>query len=732
MLDPSDLSILSRLLDEVLDLPDAAAQARWLDALSEEHARLKPHLVAALSGEVSSAIDRPLDALLGLQPIDEEYAPGAVVGPYRLIRLLGRGGMSTVWLATRPDRPSDSPVALKLPALEGVDRGFLARFERELGILALLNHPAIAKMVDAGVTADRQPYLALEYVEGLPLDRYCDDHRLGIKARLDLFASVLDAVAHAHSRGILHRDLKPSNILVKPDGKVCLLDFGIAKLMIEGEAPSTELTARWGRALTPQYASPEQFAGTAATTRSDVYALGVILFELLTGNRPFGSPSSPRHPSERLETLPEAPLASEAIRKDAVVAVAEGGSAMLARHLSGDLDSIVQGALRHDPEGRPADAAQFALGLARAARSSPIVGWWRVRRRRMALVWQRQRLGITLAGVTLLLLLGVGRVHRLAAGLDTLFSPPRPPERQVVLVSIGPTDFQELFAGSRPLDPEVLRRLLMRVLEGAPAAVGVDLDTSSPAYAVLGSLGDSALQRVVWARDLQAADVDGGSPGARPVLGGSDSSRVRSGLALAVADGASGHLLWWRSAIRTKDGVLPTLVAELAGAGPSDAVRAVRYRDTGRVELPASVVMARGFSWDDRIRNRLVLLGGRYDPTDRHPTPLGTLSGLEVLAQTVETARHETSWRQPSPIHGLMVGLALIFWSVIAFERLPAKSALGVAATGGAVLIAGMAASGVFENWPYATIVALAVLAGRLIALGTSRLRVGPVARATP
>src|SRR5436190_5789643 len=227
-------------------------------------------------------------------------APGSVVGPYRLIRELGHGGMGIVWLAERADGLLKRKVALKLPTLL-VDNGTLAeRFARERDILADLTHPQIARLYDAGITASGQPYLALEYVEGEPITRHCDHHGLDLRTRLAVFLPVLRAVEYAHHHGIVHRDLKPSNILVTGEGEISLLDFGIAKLLVEGEAQETELTRAGGQLLTPEYASPEQLAGLSVNKASDVYSLGLVLFELLTGERArkHSRAASPVRPSE--------------------------------------------------------------------------------------------------------------------------------------------------------------------------------------------------------------------------------------------------------------------------------------------------------------------------------------------------------------------------------------------------------------------------------------------------
>ena len=213
---------------------------------------------------------------------------GAVVGPYELIRLLGAGGMAEVWLARRADGAFKRDVALKLPLLTRRRQDLEQRFAHERDILASLEHPNIARFYDAGVDTEGLPYLSMEYVQGQTLMTWCDAHLLGIAERLGLFLQVLDAVNYAHDKHVIHRDLKPSNILVTDSGQVRLLDFGVAKLL-QGEDGSeqTQLSRVYGQALTPDYASPETLGGAPVDARSDVYSLGMVLYELLTGARPY-------------------------------------------------------------------------------------------------------------------------------------------------------------------------------------------------------------------------------------------------------------------------------------------------------------------------------------------------------------------------------------------------------------------------------------------------------------
>src|SRR5215831_18162545 len=247
---------LSRLLDEVLALP-AERRRAWLDGVPNATERLKATLRDLL--EYGGA--ETSEFLKILPQVDREairasgrLGQDGIVGPYRLLRQLGRGGMGSVWLAERTDGIVKRPVALKLPHEPTPGVRLEERSARERDILAALSHPHIARLYDAGVTEDGQPYLALEYVDGQPIGAYCDAHRLDVARRLALFLQVLDAVQYAHARLVVHLDLKPSNILVDSDGQVHLLDFGIAKLLDEGLSLESELTQAAGHLLTPQYA----------------------------------------------------------------------------------------------------------------------------------------------------------------------------------------------------------------------------------------------------------------------------------------------------------------------------------------------------------------------------------------------------------------------------------------------------------------------------------------------
>ena len=334
---------------------------------------------------------------------------GSIVGPYRLLRELGQGGMGVVWLAERPESEIKRPVALKLPILTLHNPSVAERFGRERDILAQLTHPNIARLYDAGVTDQGQPYLALEYVEGEKITTYCDERTLGLKSRLGLFLQVLRAVQYAHTNLIVHRDLKPANILVTDAGEVRLLDFGIAKLLTEGEANETELTRIGGRALTLDYASPEQIAGEAITTASDVYSLGVIFFELLTGDRPYKLKRGTRSAIEEAILAADPARPSQLATDEAKATARSTTSAKLARALKGDLDSIALKALQKQPAARYPTADAFAQDIERYLAGEPVLAqpesaWYRARK-----FVRRNKLSVGLvAAVVVSLSIGLG------------------------------------------------------------------------------------------------------------------------------------------------------------------------------------------------------------------------------------------------------------------------------------------------------------------------------------
>ncbi len=295
---------------------------------------------------------------------------GRTIGPYTLVGQLGHGGMGTVYLAERAVGKSRQQLALKLvqPGLTENDL-IVRRFEHEREILASLDHPNIAHLLDIGSTPDGVPYLVMDYVNGQAIDDYCDANRLSLTRRLGLFRSVCAAVEYAHSKGVVHRDIKPGNILVTPEGTVKLLDFGIAKVLDSAEQTQILLTRSGMAPMTIEYASPEQVRGQPVGPATDVYSLGVVLYELLTGRRPHRGDGRPAHAilSAICDEPPVAP--SSALRKsnnaEHISGLRGQTPQRLVGLLSGDLDSILLKALRKDPEWRYDSAREFSEDIRR-------------------------------------------------------------------------------------------------------------------------------------------------------------------------------------------------------------------------------------------------------------------------------------------------------------------------------------------------------------------------------
>ena len=392
-------AVLSSLLDQALDL-GRDERNRWLDRLAPEHHALRPRLVRLLSHVSDGNSD---DGLNTIPKFDDSTvaaagSPPGMIGPYRILRKIADGGMGTVWLAHRTDLMVNRFVALKLPRGEWGGASLAERIAVEREILAGLNHPNIARLYDAGVSADGHPYLALEYIAGRPLDEYVTATSLPLPDRLRLLVHVARAVAHAHSRLVVHRDLKPSNILVTDEGDVKLLDFGIATLLGGGRGAGTVGCAapHGGRVaphvFTPDYASPEQLSGEMLGTATDVYSLGVVLFEIVTGVRRFtgrrrfeGGEDSCCRPSD---------------------AVSDRSSRRLLR---GDVDAIVLKALQSRPDRRYATMDALADDIDRYLEHHPVEArggdaWYRIRKRAV-----RHRVAVG-AGVAVLvaLLAGIG------------------------------------------------------------------------------------------------------------------------------------------------------------------------------------------------------------------------------------------------------------------------------------------------------------------------------------
>jgi serine/threonine-protein kinase len=400
---------VDRLFEAALGL-EPAERKRFIDAECGDDDELRALVERLLSnaetedswmmpggGVSATAVDS-----LGGRRGEEKDLSGETIDRYRLVREIGRGGMAVVYLAERADGQFDQQLALKL-IKRGVDTDEVTRrFERERRILARIRHPNIARFIDGGTTRDGRPFFAMELVEGRRIDRYCSEEQLSVRERLLLFLAVARAVAHAHRNLVVHRDIKPSNILVDDDGQVKLLDFGIARLL-QVDDTDPQLTRTRERLLTPAFASPEQIKGEPVTTASDVYQLGVLLYQLLTGRSPHGASD------ESLDAL------ARSIVEDEPTAPAS-----LRRELAGDLDNIVRMALRKEPERRYGSVALFAEDIERHLDGHPVAARpdtfaYRtskfVKRHKIAVV-ATGLLFVTLSGFAVTMAVQAGRIAR--------------------------------------------------------------------------------------------------------------------------------------------------------------------------------------------------------------------------------------------------------------------------------------------------------------------------------
>ncbi len=487
---------VEELFEAALERP-VGERAAWLREACwddpELHDRVRRLLAAHERSE--GVLEHPADgaaALLGLRPRRETLAR---VGPYRLTREIGRGGMGSVFLAERDDEQFRQQAAVKLvhPDLDGEE--VVRRFRAERQILASLRHPGIARLLDGSVAEDGRPYLVMEYVDGEPIDAFCDRRALPLDERLRLFCTVARAVHHAHRNLVVHRDLKPSNVLVSRDGEVRLLDFGIAKLLDPASLPHTVPVTRTGdRLMTPQYAAPEQVRGGPITTAVDVYGLGLLLYELLCGRRPYELWGRPPAEAERLvcEAEPPRPSAAAVLPSGAPGGTAPTEAARargttperLRRRLAGDLDRIAMTALRKEPERRYPSAEQLAEDVERYLAGRPVRARgdspaYRVRR-----FAGRHRWGVAAAAAFLALLVGYAatatvQVRRVERALEQKRLEAEKAE-QVTAFTLG------LFEAGDPararVDSLTVRELLRRGeeraerLRGSPAAQAQMLD----------------------------------------------------------------------------------------------------------------------------------------------------------------------------------------------------------------------------------------------------------------
>jgi eukaryotic-like serine/threonine-protein kinase len=384
---PDQWRSISAYLDQALELGEPA-RAQLLATLAQND----PTLAALLSSVLAEREEKGFSQFLAdvtpipLDDIRQATLIGRHVGAYVIEAEIGRGGMGSVWLARRADGRFEGKVAIKFVHASWIGRIGEQRFLSEGKLLGRLDHPHVARLLDAGVLEATQPYLVLEYVDGAPIDDYCERRSLGTEARIRLFLDVLDAVSHAHSNLIVHRDLKPSNIFVTGDGSVKLLDFGIAKLLDEGSG-TIAATQSIASALTPQYAAPEQLLGQPVTTATDTYALGLVLYLLLSGSHPFADKTRSQEELIRAAATYNPPHASSVARL----------STVSRRSLEGDLDNILRKSLKKDPAERYASTGAFAQDLRRFLDHMPVAARPDTLGYRAAKFVRRHRVGVPLS-----------------------------------------------------------------------------------------------------------------------------------------------------------------------------------------------------------------------------------------------------------------------------------------------------------------------------------------------
>jgi len=471
---------LSPLLDELLDLEPAQRRAR-LGTLRAADASLADELASLVADAEQAEQARFLAGTVAPPPADAAATlAGQRIGAYVLESAIGQGGTGTVWRARRADGRFDGAVAFKLLHPSLVGRTGALRFEREGKVLARLTHPNIARLLDAGITPGGQPYLVLELVEGERIDRHCDAARMDVAARVALFRVVLEAVAHAHRHLVIHRDIKPGNILVDREGHVKLLDFGIAKLLQdEGGADVDELTRDGMRALTPDYAAPEQLRGGEVSTATDVYALGVLLYQLLAGRHPTATAGA--SPAQALRAaleidpgrLSATVAAPRGPRDEALERIAQARATApgrLQRQLGGDLENIVAKALRKLPAERYPTVDAFADDLRRWAAGEPVAARPDSMAYRARRFVGRHRGAVTAAALTVLAILGglVGTITQAQRAAREAAQAKLERDRAVVGEQLqrGTNEFLQLvLRDSAGNDPGAMRRQLDRASE---------------------------------------------------------------------------------------------------------------------------------------------------------------------------------------------------------------------------------------------------------------------------
>ena len=474
LMTPDQWRAVKAIVAEALDLPESERVA-FLALRCGDDVSLRTEAGSLLESSMT-AIDRFETPLL-TQPalhalLADATEPGGSfvgdrIGAYRILEEIGRGGMGAAYLAERADDAFTRRVAIKL-IKRGMDTdAILRRFLHERQILASLSHPNIATLLDGGTTDDNRPYFVMEYVDGLPISDYCDRNRLSLPARLGLFLAVCDAVAHAHDKRVIHRDLKPGNILVTHDGVVKLLDFGIAKLLDPDRSPHTADQTSAAPAMTLEYASPEQVRGQAATPATDVYSLGILLYELLTGENPQRIPGQSVREAEGVICDVQPPLPSTSVH-DAQATSRGLTRETLRRRLRGDLDAITLKALEKEPSRRYESVRALAEDIRRHLAGQPILTRGALSR----MLWRRLHpivaRPVTAAAITALLVAG---------GLYVTTPRPLPVESGLTSIAVLPLEAEDAASPDADVVAEGITDNLIRRLSGVSALTVIGRDS---------------------------------------------------------------------------------------------------------------------------------------------------------------------------------------------------------------------------------------------------------------
>jgi len=645
---------IEALFDEAaaLSTDERAAFLSSACGLDREMRREVESLLAA-DGRAAGFLGRPAIPAASSRSPPPDSLVGRRVGHYAVESLLGEGGMSTVYLAVRADDVYQQKVALKVLAY-GADRADLsARFRAERQILASLDHPGIARLLDGGTTEDGRPYLVMEYIEGKPLDQYCDQNRLGLDARVDLFRRVCAAVQYAHQNLVVHRHIKPSNILVTADGAPRLLDFGIAKLLEGARLPGAiEATTTGLRMMTPLYASPEQVEGGAITTASDVYSLSVLLYVLLTGQSPYRVPTTRPDALQRavVEQDPERPstAAGRATGEEGSMpsdradgdgptqeALSEARGLQprqLRRKLRGDLDNIVLMGLRKEPSRRYASVALLSEDLRRHLEQLPVAAQPDTLGYRARKFVLRHRAGVAAAAAGLAMVVALAatmtvQAVRLARQRDEIRK-----ERDKALKLTGL--LEQVFTGSDPSEARGETLTAREILDKGAARAMAALENQPETQASLALVIGRVYQRLGLKERAQPLLQQSLSLRQR-LYGQSDVAVAESLLALAVLDQDRGE---FASAEAGQRRALDILRGRLGGeeARVGDALNDLSATLIARAKYPEA---------ESLLRQALVI--HRKAHGNVHETVAGDLSNLgSVLRKAGKLAESEAAHRE--------------------------------------------------------------------------------------